>query len=104
MGTKLEDEDYDTLGGFLYAQLDKIPNVADTITFKDMTFTVLSTRGRRITQVRVERNLKPEAASQEEEPHQPLLMPLSEQPSEASDNSPHRQRDPLQSPQQPSHY
>ncbi len=55
MDTELEDEDYDTLGGFLYAQLDKIPVAGDTITYKDLTFTVLSTRGRRITQVRVER-------------------------------------------------
>jgi putative hemolysin len=55
MDADLGDEDYDTLGGFLYAQLDKIPNVGDTITHKDLTFTVLSTRGRRITKVRVER-------------------------------------------------
>ena len=54
MGMSLGDTDYETLGGFLYAQLDKIPNVGDTITFQEMTFTVLSTRGRRITQVRVE--------------------------------------------------
>jgi putative hemolysin len=55
MDTDLENEDYDTLGGFLYAQLDKIPVAGDTITFKNLTFTVLTTRGRRITKVRVER-------------------------------------------------
>lgn len=55
MGTDLEDEDYETLGGFLYAQLDKIPTVGDAITFKGLKFTVLTTRGRRITKVRVER-------------------------------------------------
>src|SRR5579863_1395674 len=55
MDADLGDEDYDTLGGFLYAQLDKIPNVGDTSSYKDLTFTVLSTRGRRITKVRVER-------------------------------------------------
>jgi putative hemolysin len=55
MDTDLESEDYETLGGFLYAQLDKIPNVGDTTTFKNLTFTVLTTRGRRITKVRVER-------------------------------------------------
>ena len=58
MDMELADTDYETLGGFLYAQLDKIPNVGDTITFNDMTFTVLTTRGRRITQVRVERSNK----------------------------------------------
>jgi magnesium and cobalt exporter, CNNM family len=55
METDLENEDYDTLGGFLFAQLDKIPVAGDTITFKNLTFTVLTTRGRRITKVRVER-------------------------------------------------
>jgi len=40
----------------LYAQLDKIPSVGDTITFEGWKFTVLSTRGRRITKVRVKRD------------------------------------------------
>lgn len=55
MDMELGDTDYDTLGGFLYAQLDKIPNVGDTITYEHVKFTVLNTRGRRITKVRVER-------------------------------------------------
>ena len=67
--TRLENEDYDTLGGFLYAQLDKIPVAGDTITYGDLTFTVLSTRGRRITKVRVERTHK-----QEQEQSQPLRL------------------------------
>ncbi|HEY0754878.1 MAG TPA: hemolysin family protein [Ktedonobacteraceae bacterium] len=54
MGTKLENEDYDTLGGFLYAQLDKIPVTGDTITFEHHRFTILTTRGRRIVRVQVE--------------------------------------------------
>src|SRR6266705_4475491 len=58
MDMELADTDYETLGGFLYAQLDKIPNVGDTITFNDMIFTVLTTRGRRITKIRVERSNK----------------------------------------------
>lgn len=55
MDMELDDTDYETLGGFLYAQLDKIPNTGDTITYDHVKFTVLSTRGRRITKVRVER-------------------------------------------------
>src|SRR6266566_5372947 len=55
MDTDLENEDYETLGGFLLGQLDKIPVPGDTITFKNLTFTVLTTRGLRITKVRVER-------------------------------------------------
>src|SRR5436190_4424296 len=54
MNTELKNEDYDTLGGFLLAQLDKIPVAGDTITFKNLTFTVLTTRGLRITKVKVE--------------------------------------------------
>jgi CBS domain containing-hemolysin-like protein len=55
MDTDLETEDYETLGGFLLGQLDKIPVAGDTITFKNLTFTVLTTRGLRITKVKVER-------------------------------------------------
>ena len=62
MGTKLENEDYDTLGGFLYAQLDKIPVAGDTITFEHHRFTILSTRGRRIVRVEVELLPKDEAS------------------------------------------
>jgi len=59
MDMELDDTDYETLGGFLYAQLDKIPNVGDTITYQHVTFTVMSTRGRRITKVRVVREHTP---------------------------------------------
>src|SRR5438552_176006 len=55
MDKHLEDSDYETLGGFVYAQLDKIPVADDTVTFEDLIFTVLATRGRRITKIRVER-------------------------------------------------
>jgi CBS domain containing-hemolysin-like protein len=79
MDADLGDEDYDTLGGFLYAQLDKIPNVGDTSAYKDLTFTVLSTRGRRITKVRVERKhaQTPQTSigEQQDEPNIPLSGP-----------------------------
>jgi CBS domain containing-hemolysin-like protein len=72
MGTKLENEDYDTLGGFLYAQLDKIPVAGDTITFEHHRFTILSTRGRRIVRVQVEllpREDPAHPAQQQEQEH-----------------------------------
>jgi len=79
MDTHLDDSDYETLGGFLYAQLDKIPNVGDTGTFNDLTFTVLTTRGRRITQVKVERKQKSQIGEGQpgaEEQHSgPFLLP-----------------------------
>jgi putative hemolysin len=81
MGTELDDEDYETLGGLMYALLDKIPSVNDTITFEGLTFTVLSTRGRRITKVRVER--KPvhqdKPVEEAEQRSAPLLLPAPEQ-------------------------
>ncbi|HEU5382632.1 MAG TPA: hemolysin family protein [Ktedonobacteraceae bacterium] len=79
METKLENEDYDTLGGFLYAQLDKIPVVGDTITFDNYRFTVLTTRGRRITKVQVERLSKFHAAKQESTPLLPPAEPAKQE-------------------------
>ncbi len=58
MDMKLEDVDYETLGGFVYAQLDKIPSSGDTIRFENLLFTVLATRGRRILKIRVVRELQ----------------------------------------------
>lgn len=79
MDADLGNEDYETLGGFLYAQLDKIPIAGDTITYKNMTFTVLATRGRRITKVRVERihtqDTSPDLTQQTRERSGPLLLP-----------------------------
>lgn len=79
MDTRLDDSDYETLGGFLYAQLDKIPNVGDTVTFNNLTLTVLTTRGRRITQVKVERTQKSQTGEGQqgaEEQHSgPFLLP-----------------------------
>jgi putative hemolysin len=80
MDTKLEREDYDTLGGFLYSQLDKIPVVGDTITFEQHRFTVLGTRGRRITKVQVELQPKQDlvqnpATRQKTGDAQTLLLP-----------------------------
>ena len=60
MDTKLTDTDYETLGGFVYSQLDKIPGIGDTISYNNMTFTVLATRGRRILKIRVERKQEEE--------------------------------------------
>jgi magnesium and cobalt exporter, CNNM family len=81
MDTDLENEGYDTLGGFLLGQLDKIPVAGDTITFKNLTFTVLTTRGLRITKVKVERSGTQEPSndstqnSSEQSQSGPLLLP-----------------------------
>lgn len=49
---ELPAEGGDTLGGFIYSQLGKVPAVGDTIEFGDARIEVLSVAGRRIKQVR----------------------------------------------------
>ena len=89
METELKNEDYDTLGGFLYAQLDKIPVPGDTITFENLTFTVMDTRGRRITKVRVEHERDADASRSE-----PLMLrPPESAKQEKSDQTPPDQQD-----------
>lgn len=86
MDTRLGDEDYDTLGGFAYAQLDKIPTAGDTVTFDDMTFTVLATRGRRITKIRVERTSTSPTA---QEQSTLMLLPAPDDKKAQSDEENH---------------
>ena len=47
-------ENIDTLGGFIYSQLGRVPEEGESIHFDDWSFTVLSVDARRIEQVRVE--------------------------------------------------
>ena len=42
----------DTLGGFIYSQLGKVPAVGDTVEYGPVTVEVLSVAGRRIKNVR----------------------------------------------------
>jgi putative hemolysin len=51
-GMELEGgEEYDTVGGFMLAQLDKIPVVGDVVRTEDVTLTVLALHGRRISKI-----------------------------------------------------
>jgi CBS domain containing-hemolysin-like protein len=50
---EIEDEDFDTLGGLLYHELGKVPNVGDEVRVDGAQFTVLTTTGRRVRKVRV---------------------------------------------------
>jgi CBS domain containing-hemolysin-like protein len=62
---KLTSEEYETLGGFMFAQLDKIPTVGDVVRHQNLTMTVLGTKGRRITKVRVVRHAPDESGPAE---------------------------------------
>jgi CBS domain containing-hemolysin-like protein len=60
----IEDEDFDTLGGLLYHELGKVPNVGDEVRVDGALVTVLTTTGRRVRKVRVIK-VPPEAAAAE---------------------------------------
>ncbi len=49
-----DDEDYDTVGGFVYAQLGRIPKRRETVIWKQLRVTVLEADKRRILKLRVE--------------------------------------------------
>ena len=52
LGVELEaGDEYDSIGGFLIAMLDKIPSVGDVVKTDAVTLTVMATRGRRITKI-----------------------------------------------------
>ena len=55
MNVELPTDDNDTLGGFIYTELGKVPKVGDKVDFENMGFTVESVEGRRIVKVRVVR-------------------------------------------------
>ncbi len=63
LGVELPDEGGDTLGGFIYSQLGKVPAVGDRVEFGNVTMQVLSVIGRRIKQVRASVQTEGEAAS-----------------------------------------
>jgi CBS domain containing-hemolysin-like protein len=47
-----EDQDYDTIGGFVYHHLGKVPAASDEVRVDGLTLRVLSVLGRRIKKVR----------------------------------------------------
>ena len=51
--SSLEGDGFDTLGGLLYDQFGKIPDVGDELTLDGLRMRVLSTAGRRIRNVRI---------------------------------------------------
>ncbi len=58
-----EDEDYESLGGYLYDLFGEVPETGDRKTFGNYTFSILSVQKQRIGWVKIERNK--ETANQE---------------------------------------
>ncbi len=49
-----EDEDYETVGGFAFAQLGCIPHEGESFVYDNMTFTIIGAEERRIKRLRIE--------------------------------------------------
>ena len=52
-------EDSDTIGGFVYERLGRIPNPGDTVQVGEHTITVLTTEGTRLKQLSIVRHQPP---------------------------------------------
>ncbi|MBI4301586.1 MAG: HlyC/CorC family transporter [Chloroflexi bacterium] len=57
----IQGEDFNTVGGFVYARLGRIPNVGDTVTTDGLTISILSTQDQRIKKVRAIKSPPPSA-------------------------------------------
>jgi putative hemolysin len=67
MDVSLPTEDSDTLGGFIYTALGKVPAMGDLVAYGEMEFLVESVAGRRIKKVRVRRHTVVPKEGEEEE-------------------------------------
>ncbi len=66
MGTHLEKDVADTLGGFIYGQMGRVPAGGEQVQAGDVLLTVEQVSGRRIRKVRA-RRIQPESEMKEEE-------------------------------------
>lgn len=67
LGSNLPTEQGDTLGGFIFSQLGKVPAPGDVLFFDGYSIEVISVLKRRIQQVRIRRNKTPEEKQDEKE-------------------------------------
>ena len=59
LGLHIEGEDFDTVGGFVYHELGRIPLAGDEVQADSLRMKVLSVLGRRIKKIRVKKELPP---------------------------------------------
>jgi CBS domain containing-hemolysin-like protein len=59
-----ENEDYDTLGGFVFSYLGCIPKTGETFDYKDVKFTITAAEPRRIKRVRIQKPAAKETTNQ----------------------------------------
>jgi putative hemolysin len=79
MKTDLPTEDTDTLGGYVFAQLGRLPRLGETVETENLLLVVESVEGRRIRKIRVARRQPevPNEETREETRPQPGLDGLS---------------------------
>jgi CBS domain containing-hemolysin-like protein len=63
-GTTIPEEDYTTVGGYVFGELGRLPVVGDKLTVGDATFVVQEMDGRKIDSLGVEFGAKPGADAQ----------------------------------------
>ena len=56
-GVNLEGDGYDTVGGFLYERLGKIPKVGDSVVQDSLSIEIMSASGRRLKKLQVTKNI-----------------------------------------------
>lgn len=66
VGTHLDSETFDTIGGWMYAEIGTTPNVGDTIETENCVFTVEETDDMRITRVGIVKHEPPTEQTEEE--------------------------------------
>jgi CBS domain containing-hemolysin-like protein len=50
-----EDEDYDTVGGFVFSHLGYIPKAGETFAYENVNFTIVAAEPRKIKRLRIEK-------------------------------------------------
>jgi len=50
-----EDEDYDTVGGFVFSHLGYIPKMNETFVYENVKFTIIAAEARKIKKLRIEK-------------------------------------------------
>lgn len=63
VGVQLDDEDYDTIGGFVINLFGRLPKRGEQITFENLKFTVQRADSRRLHTLLVEKHIPEEPAS-----------------------------------------
>ncbi len=80
----LDDDEYDTLGGYIYTAMGHVPHVDETLETDDFTLTVRSVEGRRIRKVHFVRK-QPSQSDQTPAPDDDT--PISDESASESENS-----------------